>query len=69
MSCIAIDLQVLGILKSTPLVKLVGLHCHIGSTISDTSVYKDVAKLFMDMVQMVTFPCELSNSSLFWKIN
>ena len=49
------DLQVLSILKSTPLVKLVGLHCHIGSTISDTSVYKDVAKLFMDMVQMVTF--------------
>ena len=65
MKYITIVLQVLSILKSTPLVKLVGLHCHIGSTISDTSVYKDVAKLFMDMVQTVTFSWELSNSSFF----
>ncbi len=36
-------------LKPVPLVRLVGLHCHLGSTIKDVRVFRDAAALMGDL--------------------
>ncbi|HOT92600.1 MAG TPA: diaminopimelate decarboxylase [Anaerolineae bacterium] len=40
-------------LKHTPLVHLVGLHCHLGSTIKDVRVFHDAAVLMRDLFNAV----------------
>jgi len=40
-------------LKHTPLLRLVGLHCHLGSTIKDVQVFHDAAVLMGDLTTTV----------------
>jgi diaminopimelate decarboxylase len=51
-------------LKSTPLLHLTGLHCHLGSTIKDVSVFREAAPLMMqlfDAVRAQGFPLRYLN--------
>ncbi len=50
--------EVLSTLSSSPLVTVVGLHCHLGSTISDVSVF---AKLFSALDRVISSHSLLSS--------
>lgn len=41
--------EVLQMIKTNTNISLVGLHCHIGSTIEDVSVYEDVSQLLLQI--------------------
>ncbi len=45
--------QVLETLQEEALVEIVGLHCHIGSTISDVSCYAEVIKTLIKVADKV----------------
>lgn len=51
-------------LKGTPLLRLVGLHCHLGSTIKDVGIFREATALMMqlfDVVRAQRFPLRFLN--------
>lgn len=41
--------KVVQLLKEAELVQLIGLHCHIGSTIRDARLYSEVTQVLLDI--------------------
>eukprot|EP00899_Mesostigma_viride_P017939 jgi/Mesvir1/26146/Mv06854-RA.2 len=51
-------------IRSHPLLRLVGVHCHLGSTIKKVNIFRDAAVLMADyvtMIRMEGFPLEYLN--------
>lgn len=50
--------QILELLKAERFIQLVGLHCHVGSTIRDAAVYTTVTRILLDIRQkLITQGC------------
>lgn len=49
-----IFIQVLEVVRSCKAMQLIGLHCHIGSTITDVTVFRDVATILADIAISVS---------------
>lgn len=41
------------LLRAEHLIQVVGLHCHVGSTIRDASIYSNVTRILLDIRQKV----------------
>jgi diaminopimelate decarboxylase len=40
-------------IKKEPLMELVGVHCHLGSTIKDVSPFRDAAAIMCDFIRKI----------------